>query len=432
MKLSTSSLVVLGLLVSAPAVHAATTAPAIAPVLPQSCLATVVIADITLTEFEFTPQPDEGIQDALRRQLQSSGLAPDDPIFRITCAEPAGTRRVHFGVQIDSVTTTPLIGATEGSEMPPLPDVGSTATGTLVYDSSVNSIVTTVMDDPAAEGLTYEEIDALLPGALHPLAYIRLEDSAGNVFGNRYSTERGAMRTFAVGNGGEVTLPDFYEVAIGNNAPDSGDVFATAALRFSPYSVGGSILDIFSNINDAVNWASRRCAEEGLLGYGQEVLNVFSNIPTSVIGSGVTINVQDSRPSAENAALFSGDLRDFDRTVYPILARSPTNEVQWTFYQLGTSPATWDRVPIPTSADNCQSAIEQVAEIFDLIPGDLTPYIAPVRMVEVEGRVSYLSPTAALTPPPTVIPLPGGFLHLLAGLGAFGVLRARTQKGSAD
>lgn len=133
MKRSTSSLLVLGLLLAAPTLQAATSAPVIDPVLPRTCVATFVVTEIDVTELEFSPEPGEEIADAFRRQLLAGDIDPDDPIVRIECSDglAAGTRRVHFGVQIDSVNTTPILGASDGSGMPSLPQVGGTATGTL-------------------------------------------------------------------------------------------------------------------------------------------------------------------------------------------------------------------------------------------------------------------------------------------------------------
>lgn len=407
---------------------AATAVPEFAPTLPQVCSISLRVLDETVIDTDFYALNDAD-RDAY---IASLNLAQPGAEGEVTCipASEVNTAQMYFGAEITGVEVTSSFVPGPEAVAPVAPVVGQTVTGSIIYDTEVNTVAEDLVGTPEAEGLTAAEIDALLPGGLYGVRRVELDWlGTRSVFGG-YTLDRDAERTYFGGTDREFTLPNYFPVALGNDVPESGDIFSTAALRVGLGRIGGAIFDIGADINLLGKYVFDAC---------EDADNTFAPIAffdalTVALPEAIAIEVQDARPDAETASLFPGASRVPDVTVYPTLSGAQTNRFQWSFTQVGTNAAVWERIVLPEPTSNCTFAVAEAERLSSLFPSDFTPYLLPVQTVTVTGQMTYLSPTAALTEPPvSVVPVPTGIWCLAAGLGLLGtgLGRRRSKRSQA-
>lgn len=399
---------------------AATAGPEVSPPLPQICEIRVFVLGNTVIDSDLFALDDAARNAAIDAyQLDQEGAEGE-----VACipADEVNTAKIFFGAEITGVEITSAFVPGPEVVAPVAPVVGQTVTGSIVYDTTINTLAEDLVGTPEAEGLSAAEIDALLPGALHGLRRIELEWLGQRSAFGGYSLDRTATRTYFGGTDREFTLQNYFPLALGNDVPGSGDVFGTSALRVGGGRIGGAALDIAADMNRLGAYLFDACDEIEPIDLGAP----FRDASTVVAPEGVAIEVQDARPDAETADLFPGATRGPDVTVYPTLSGAQTNRFQWSFIQVGTSTAVWERIVLPEAAVDCTSALVEVDRLSRLFPSDLTPYLAPIQSVTVTGQVTYLSPTSTLTAPPvSVVPVPAGVWFLATGLGLLGLLARR-------
>lgn len=419
-------LILPGLAVLPHALHAASAQPNLSPATVQVCHVLVrVLGEPTLDTDFYSRDAAE-----LSAYLASIGLDRAGADYDLTCEDSApAPATMYFEARIANVEVTSLLDPGPNGVTPVAPVAGQVVSGRILYDGTINAIARELVGTPDVGDMTAEEIDALLPGALHPIRSVELFwEGQSNTFGG-YSSDADAKRTYFAETPREFTVGNYYPVGLGNNVPDAGDVFAASAVRVWGGRLGGvAVYDIVSDMQLLAHYVANACATEGdgSVFTGVDGALDLQDALSFLAAEGMSLEVSDSRPVADAASLFPGDSRTPDRTIYPTLSGAQTNRFQWTFTQVGESNAIWERITIPSAATDCATAVTHANTLAGMFPSDLTPYLAPVQGVTVTGELNYLSPTLALTaPPPTPIPLPFGGALLLAGIIAQLALRLR-------